>query len=134
MKRINSLVCTAASILIFGTAVSYAQYGSGRALLAYPMNGQRWSRRTPIAWRAMIGLWLRPDTIPRLCMQPSSTGSRLGLTPRAPHTNTRATQTNRQDSLAPWETPRNTVSNELYYAYLRAGQVCLEARGYQVTR
>ena len=24
--------------------------------------------------------------------------------------------------------------NELYYAYLRAGQVCLEARGYQVTR
>jgi hypothetical protein len=24
--------------------------------------------------------------------------------------------------------------NELYDAYLRAGQVCLEARGYQVTR
>ena len=24
--------------------------------------------------------------------------------------------------------------NELYYAYLRAGQVCLEARGYQVSR
>ena len=27
-------------MLILGTAVSYAQYGSGRALLAYPMNGQ----------------------------------------------------------------------------------------------
>jgi hypothetical protein len=40
MKRINSLVCTAAIMLILGTAVSYAQYGSGRALLAYPMNGQ----------------------------------------------------------------------------------------------
>ena len=40
MKRINSLVCTAAFMLILGTAVSYAQYGSGRALLAYPMNGQ----------------------------------------------------------------------------------------------
>ena len=40
MKRINSLVGTAAVMLIFGTAVSYAQYGSGRALLAYPMNGQ----------------------------------------------------------------------------------------------
>ena len=40
MKRINSLVCTAAVMLIFGTAVSYAQYGSGRALLAYPMKGQ----------------------------------------------------------------------------------------------
>ena len=24
--------------------------------------------------------------------------------------------------------------NELYFAYLRAGQVCLEARGYQVSR
>ena len=40
MKRINSLVCTAAFMLILGTAVSYAQYGSGRALLAYPMQGQ----------------------------------------------------------------------------------------------
>ena len=40
MKRINSLVCTAAFMLILGTAVSYAQYGSGRALLAYPMKGQ----------------------------------------------------------------------------------------------
>ena len=40
MKRMNSLVCTAAIMLILGTAVSYAQYGSGRALLAYPMNGQ----------------------------------------------------------------------------------------------
>ena len=40
MKRINSLVCTTVFMLIFGTAVSYAQYGSGRALLAYPMNGQ----------------------------------------------------------------------------------------------
>ena len=40
MKRMNSLVCTAAIMLILGTAVSYAQYSSGRALLAYPMNGQ----------------------------------------------------------------------------------------------
>ena len=32
MKRINSLVCTAAFMLILGTAVSYAQYGSGTSI------------------------------------------------------------------------------------------------------
>src|SRR6187399_624617 len=40
MKRSNSIVCTAAVMLILGTAVSFAQYGTGRALFAYPMHGQ----------------------------------------------------------------------------------------------
>ena len=78
----------------------YAQSTGGRALFSYPMRGQTLEQRerrsrAPV----MIGRLRRPDTIPRSCMQPSSTGSRLGLTPQAP-----------------------------------AGQVCLEARGYQVSR
>ena len=42
MKRINSLVCTAAIIVISGLAVSdvYAQSTGGRALFSYPMRGQ----------------------------------------------------------------------------------------------
>ena len=110
MKRSNSIVCTAAVMLILGTAVSYAQYGSGRALLAYPMNGQTLEQEN--ADRVACHDWAvaQTDTIPRLCMQPSSTGSQLGLAPQVRHTNIRATQTSRQDSLEPWETPRNSVS------------------------
>ena len=110
MKRINSLVCTAAVMLILGTAVSYAQYGSGRALLAYPMNGQTLEQEN--ADRVACHDWAVAQTgyDPTLVyaaqqywitVRPGTAG--------APHTNTRATQTSRQDSLEPWETPRNAV-------------------------
>ena len=109
MKRINSLVCTAAFMLILGTAVSYAQYGSGRALLAYPMNGQTLEQEN--ADRVACHDWAVAQTgyDPTLVYAAQQYWITLGLTPQAPHTNTRATQTNRQDSLAPWETPRNAV-------------------------
>ena len=55
MKQINSLVCTAAIVLISGLAVSdvYAQSTGGTCALSYPMRGQtpeqreRRSRRLP---------------------------------------------------------------------------------------
>ena len=83
----------------------------------------------------MIGRLLRPDTTPRLCMQPSSTGSQLGLAPLVRHTNIRATRADGAGPLggAMGNAEKNRL-NELYFAYLRAGQVCLEARGYQVSR
>ena len=40
MTRMNRLLAAAAIMLMSGIAVSYAQYGTGRALLAYPMQGQ----------------------------------------------------------------------------------------------
>ena len=112
MKRMNSLVCTAAIVLIFGTAVSYvhAQYGTGRALLAYPMKGQTLEQEN--ADRVVCHDWAVAQTgyDPTLVYQLrlSNTGSQLGRAP-APHTNTLATQTSRQDSLEPWETPRDAV-------------------------
>ena len=130
MKRINSLVCTAAFMLILGTAVSYAQYGSGRALLAYPMKGQTLEQENadrsachdwavaqtgydPTLVYAAQQYWIRPDAgtgTPRYYQHQS--GGFVGAMGNA----------------------ERRRLNELYFAYLRAGQVCLEARGYQVTR
>ena len=73
MTRMNRLLAAAAIMLMSGIAVCYAQYGTGRALLI-PCKGKHWSRRTPTVLPVMIGRLLRPDTIPRLCMQPSNIG------------------------------------------------------------
>ena len=110
MKRINSLVCTAAFILIFGTAVSYAQYGSGRALLAYPMNGQTLEQEN--ADRVACHDWAVAQTgyDPTLvyaaqqywiAVRPNAAGASYEH-PRYPN--------KPAGFLAPWETPRNTVS------------------------
>ena len=40
MTRMSRPLAAAAIMLMSGIAVSYAQYGTGRALLAYPMKGQ----------------------------------------------------------------------------------------------
>ena len=80
----------------------------------------------------MIGRLLRPDTIPLLCMQPSNIGSQRQLQvrayehPRYPHQS--------GGFVGAMGNAERRRLNELYYAYLRAGQVCLEARGYQVSR
>ena len=73
MKRINSLVCTAAIIVISGLAVSdvYAQSTGGRAFFSYPMSGQTLEQKKLIAPPAMSGRLRRPDTILRLYLQPS---------------------------------------------------------------
>ena len=133
MKRINSLVCTAAVILILGTAVSYAQYGSGRALLAYPLNGQTLEQEN--ADRVACHDWAVAQTgyDPTLvyaaqhwiAVRPNAAGASYEH-PRYP---------NKPAGFfcAVGNAEKHRL-NELYYAYLRAGQVCLEARGYQVSR
>ena len=111
MKRMNPLVCSAAIMLMFGTAVSYvhAQYGTGRALLAYPMKGQTLEQENADRWSVMIGRLLRLDTIPRLCIQLrlSSTGSQLGRARRLIPTPSLPNKP--ADSLQPWETPTYAV-------------------------
>ena len=110
MKRINSLVRTAAVMLILGTAVSFAQYGSGRALLAYPMNGQTLEQEN--ADRVACHDWAVAQTgyDPTLVyaaqqywmtVRPGTAGASYDY-PRYPN--------KPEDSLEPWETPRDTVS------------------------
>ena len=134
MKRINSLVCTAAVMLIFGTAVSYAQYGSGRALLAYPMNGQTLEQEN--ADRVACHDWAVAQTgyDPTLVyaaqqywitVRPSTAGASYEH-PRYPN--------KPAGFFGAMGNAEKRRLNELYYSYLRAGQVCLEARGYQVSR
>ena len=132
MKRMNSLV-TAAVVLIFGTIVSYAQYGSGRALLAYPMKGQTLEQEN--ADRAACHDWAVAQTgyDPTLVYAAQHTGSQLGLAPqRLIRTPSLPKQAGR--IFGAMGNAERLRLNELYYAYLRAGEVCLEARGYEVSR
>ena len=133
MKRINSLVCTAAIILISGIAVSdvYAQSTGGRALFPYPMRGQTPEQQE--ADRAACHEWAVAQTghDPSLVFA----AQRAGVATRTIANVTRRTGTT---AAGPLGGARGMTEvqrlNERYDAYLRAGQVCLEARGYQVTR
>jgi hypothetical protein len=131
MTRMSRLLCAAAIMLMSGLAVSYvyAQYGSGRALLAYPMKGQTLDQENadradchdwavaqtgydPTFVYAAQQYWIKPVTGPDAPRYAKQSGGFVGATTNA----------------------ERRRLNELYYAYLRAGQVCLEARGYQVSR
>jgi hypothetical protein len=133
MKRINSLVCAAAIILILGVAGSdvYAQSTGGRALFSYPMRGQTPEQQE--ADRAACHEWAVAQTghDPSLVFA----AQRAGVPTRAIANVTRRTGTT---AAGPLGGARGMTEvqrlNERYDAYLRAGQVCLEARGYQVTR
>ena len=81
----------------------------------------------------MIGLSLRPGTIPRLVYSAQRGG--IIITQSG---NTLPTYDRRYPAPGGIAAVRGNADirrlNELYDAYLRAGEVCLEARGYQVTR
>jgi hypothetical protein len=133
MKRMNSLVCAAAIILILGVAGSdvYAQSTGGRALFSYPMRGQTPEQQE--ADRAACHEWAVAQTghDPSLVFA----AQRAGVPTRAIANVTRRTGTT---AAGPLGGARGMTEvqrlNERYDAYLRAGQVCLEARGYQVSR
>jgi hypothetical protein len=128
--------------VLFATAVAIlflpVQPAAARALFAYPMQGQSPEQET--ADRAACHQWAVEQTgfdpfvgLPAqkrsggvlagvaINAQPGPTGSgrRVGTGGGFGSTMTQA------------EIRRH---NELYDAYLRAGQVCLEGRGYQVSR
>ena len=79
-----------------------------------------------------IGPSFRAVLIPLLCMQPSAG---IIVTQSG---NTLPTYDRRYPAPGGIAGVRGNADirrfNELYDAYLRAGEVCLEARGYQVTR
>jgi hypothetical protein len=132
MKRIGQLVCGIAIIVMVGTAVSsvYAQSVTARALFTYPMRGQTPEQEN--ADRAACHDWAVAQT----GFDPSLVyaAQQAGVPTRT------ITDVTRRMVVTPGGIggARGNAEvrriNALYDAYLRAGQVCLEARGYQVSR
>ena len=135
MTRMSQLLCAAVIMFMSGTAVSdvYAQTGTGRALFAYPMRGQTLDQEN--ADRAACHDWAVAQTgydptyvyaaqQYQYWIKPAQTGASYEH-PRYP---------NKAVGFAGARTNADIRRlNELYAAYLRAGAVCLEARGYQVS-
>ena len=108
MTRMSRLLGTAAIMLICGMAVSYAQYGTGRALLAYPMKGQTLEQEN--ADRSACHDWAVAQTgyDPTLVYAAQQYWIKPGAGTGAPM-NICVTRTNREVSWEPWETPRDAV-------------------------
>ena len=131
MKPMNRLLFAATVILMVGTAASYAcaQTAAGRALFAYPMKGQTPEQEN--ADRAACHNWAVTQT----GFDPSLvyTAQQAGVPTRTITNVTRRMVTPGGIGGARGNAEIRRI-NDLYDAYLRAGQVCLEARGYEVSR
>ena len=131
MKPMNRLLFAATVILMVGTAASYAcaQTAAGRALFAYPMKGQTPEQEN--ADRAACHNWAVTQT----GFDPSLVyaAQQAGVPTRTITNVTRKMVTPGGIGGARGNAEIRRI-NDLYDAYLRAGQVCLEARGYEVSR
>ena len=131
MKPMNRLLFAATAILMVGTAASYAcaQTAAGRALFAYPMKGQTPEQEN--ADRAACHNWAVTQT----GFDPSLVyaAQQAGVPTRTITNVTRRMVTPGGIGGARGNAEIRRI-NDLYDAYLRAGQVCLEARGYEVSR
>jgi hypothetical protein len=131
MKRLGQLLCGTAIIVIAGTSASYlnAQTATGRALFAYPMKGQTPEQEN--ADRAACHNWAVAQT----GFDPSLiyAAQQAGVPTRTITNATRRMVTPGGIGGARGNAEVRRI-NDLYDAYLRAGQTCLEARGYQVSR
>ena len=140
MKPMNRLL-VADVIVMVGTAASYvcAQTATGRALFAYPIQGQTAQQEN--ADRAACHDWAVTqsgfDPGPVFAAQQSGVSTRAIINsatsgacvpsyerPCFPHGGIGGARGKAEIRRL----------NDLYDAYLRAGQVCLEARGYEVSR
>ena len=128
MKPKSRLLIAIALIL---TSASYvrAQTATGRALFTYPMNGQTLEQEN--ADRAACHDWAVAQT----GFDPSLVyaAQQAGVPQRTISNATRRMVTPGGIGGARGNAEVRRI-NDLYDAYLRAGQVCLEARGYQVSR
>ena len=107
MTRMSRLLAAAAIMLMSGIAVSYAQYGTGRALLAYPMQGQTLEQEN--ADRSACHDWAVAQTGYDPTLVYAAQQYWITAPAQVRPTNTRATRTNREVSWEPWETPRDAV-------------------------
>ena len=130
MKPMNRLLLASAVILTVGTDVSdvYAQSTNG-ALFAYPLRGQTLEQQN--ADRAACNDWAVAQT----GYDPSFVyaAQQAGVPQRTISNVTRRMVTPGGIGGARGNAEVRRL-NALYDAYLRAGEVCLEARGYQVSR
>lgn len=132
MKRTSQLVCGIAIIVMAGTAFSssYAQSVSARALFTYPLKGQTPEQES--ADRAACHDWAVAQT----GFDPSLVyaAQQAGVPTRTIANVTRRMVVTPGGIGGARGNAEVRRINALYDAYLRAGQVCLEARGYQVSR
>jgi hypothetical protein len=129
MKPMNRLLFAAVILMVeTGVADVYAQSTSG-ALFAYPMRGQTLEQQN--ADRAACNDWAVAQT----GYDPSFVyaAQQAGVPQRTISNVTRRMVTPGGIGGARGNAEVRRL-NDLYDAYLRAGQVCLEARGYQVSR
>ena len=126
MKRLSQILCGAAIMVMAGTAISHVH---ARALFAYPMQGQ--SPEQENADRAACHNWAVTQTgfDPTLVYA----AQQAGVPTRTISDVTRRMVTPGGIGGARGNAEVRRI-NDLYDAYLRAGQTCLEARGYQVSR
>lgn len=133
MRGTSRLLFGAALVLALGIAApeADAQSSGGRALFAYPMRGQTPEQQN--ADRAACHEWAVAQTghNPSLVFAAQNAGvSTRAIANVTQHTGTTAA--------GPIGAARGTSEvrrlNQAYDAYLRAAQVCLEGRGYQVSR
>jgi hypothetical protein len=140
MKSTNQLLCAAALMLIVATPAPYAgaQTATGRALFAYPMKGQTPDQEN--LDRAACHDWAVTqsgfDPEPVYAAQQAGISTKYIVTSGA-----RACVPSYEHPCYPQGGiggARGNAEirrlNALYDAYLRAGQICLEARGYEVSR
>ena len=130
MKRMSQVLCGAAIMLMAGTVISPVH---ARALFAYPMQGQTAEQES--ADRAACHDWAVIQTGYDPTLVYAAQRGEIIVTQSG---NTLPTYDRRYPAPGGIAAVRGNADirrlNELYYAYLRAGEVCLEARGYQVTR
>jgi hypothetical protein len=140
MKRMNQLISGAAIVLMSITAASYvhAQSATGRALMAYKEGVTPEEENKD---RAACNEW----AIKESGFDPAAifAAQQAGI-----NTRTILKVTGKLDAASGYQDPRwgsgglagarGTADvrrlNELYEVYLTAGQLCLEARGYTVSR
>ena len=129
MKRMSQVLFSAAIILMTGMAVSPVH---ARALFAYPMQGQTPEQEN--ADRSACHDWAVVQT----GYDPTILYSAQQGVIVTQSGNTLPTYDRRYPAPGGIAVVRGKADirrlNELYDAYLRAGEICLEARGYQVTR
>ena len=140
MRRISPLIFGLAIVMLFGTAATYAQAQSatGRALMAYT---EGVTPEKEAEDRFACNEW----AIAESGFDPKAiyAAQRAGI-----NTRTILKVTRKLDAASGFQDPRWTAGgiggargtsdvarlNQLYETYLTAGAVCLEARGYTVSR
>ena len=129
MKRMSQVLCGAAVMIMVGTAMSPLH---ARALIAYPMQGQTPEQEN--ADRSACHDW----AVVQSGYDPTFLYAAQRGVIVTQSGNTLPTYDRRYPAPGGIAAVRGNANmrrlNDLYDAYLRAGEVCLEARGYQVTR